>query len=138
MNNAIDAALYARLQTNGSVTALLAGTTAIYKQQAPEGATLPYIVFSMPSETDPNETPRRRKDDILFIRAFATGSNGAAVAGSIDDRIDSAVHLIPLTVSGWTNIWLAREQGLETVETTPTGALIFMRGANYRAILNNS
>ena len=136
--NVLDAALYSRLQTAGSITSLLSGTTAIYKGQAPEGSTLPYIVFSFPSDLDANETPRRRKDDIMFIRAFATGSNGAAIAGSIDDQIDTAVHLVPLTVSGWTNIWLAREQGLETVETTPTGAMIFMRGANYRAILNNS
>lgn len=134
--NALDTAVYSRLQTTSAITSLLAGTTAIFYQRAPEGQAYPYIVFSYPSELDMNETPRRRKNDLIFIRAYAQGGNGAAQAGSIDDQIDAALHLVPLTVSGWSNIWLAREQGLESVESVPTGQNVFMKGANYRAMLN--
>jgi hypothetical protein len=132
---ALDQAIYQRLQTTGGITSLLSGTTAIYHMQAPEDATLPYVVFSWPSELDENATPHRTKNNIIFIRAYASGGNGALTAGSIDDQVDTAIHLVPLTVSGWTNIWLAREQGLETVETLPNGENIFMRGANYRVRL---
>lgn len=134
--NALDAAIYSRLQTTAAIIALLAGTTAIFHGQAPEGQAYPYIVFSYPSELDENETPRRRKNTLVFIRAYAQGGTSATQAGAIDDQIDAALHLTPLTVSGWTNIWLAREQGLESVQTVSTGQIVSMKGANYRAMLN--
>ena len=134
--NVLNAAIYSRLQTTSAITSLLSGTTAIYNQQAPEGATLPFIVFSTPSELDDNMTQNRTKNNIVYIRAYS--GNSAAQAGSIDAAIDTALHLIPLTVSGWTNFWMAREQGIELVETQPTGKQIFSMGANYRVRLNLS
>ena len=129
--NALNSAIYTRLQTTNGVTSLLSGTTAIYNQQAPEGAVMPYIVFSTPSELDENMTQNRTKNNVIYIRAYSGSS--AAQAGSIDTAIDTALHLIPLTVSGWTNFWMAREQGIELVETQPSGKQIFNTGANYRA-----
>ncbi len=43
----LNAAIYGRLNSATAVTALLSGTTAIYAQQAPEGAVYPYIVYSI-------------------------------------------------------------------------------------------
>lgn len=133
--NVFNSALYSRLQGT-AITSLLSGTTAIYHQQAPEDAEYPYIIFSTPSEIDENMTQNRTKNNVVFIRAYSGSS--AAQAGSIDAAIDSAIHLQPLTVSGWTNIWMAREQGLETVENDPTGTQIFMQGANYRCRLDQT
>ena len=132
--NVLNAAIYSRLQTTSAITSLLSGTAAIYNQQAPEGATLPFIVFSTPSELDENMTQNRTKNNMVYIRAYSGSS--AAQAGSIDAAIDTALHLIPLTVSGWTNFWMAREQGIELVETQPTGKIIYSAGANYRARLD--
>ena len=47
---------------------------------------------------------------LCFIRAYSGVS--AVEAGSIDAAIDTALHMQPLTVSGWTDLWLAREQEL--------------------------
>lgn len=134
--NALNSALYSRLQTTSAITSLLSGTTAIYNQQAPEGATLPFIVFSVPSEIDENMTQNRTKNNIVFIRAYSGVS--ASQAGSIDAAIDTALHLIPLTVSGWTNFWMVREQGIELVETQPTGKIIYTNGAQYRCRLDKT
>lgn len=128
--NANDAAIYSRLQTTGALTSLLAGTTAIYHLQAPEGATLPYVVFSLQSGIDDNLSRHRTKQNVWFIRAYSGVS--AAQAGSIDAQIDAALHLVPLTVSGWTDFWLARETELETVQLEPSGRQVWMDGGMYR------
>ena len=136
--NVLDTAIYSRLQSTSALTSLLAGTTALYNRQAPEGQVLPYVVWSIQGGGDMHETPRRRKNLLLYVRAYTTGSNGAAQGGSIDAQIDTALHLNPLTVSGWTNIWLAREQDLEIVENPPTGGQVFMNGGIYRCFLDST
>ena len=133
--NALNQSIYSRLQGT-AITSLLSGTAAIFYQQAPEGSAYPFIVFSTPSELDENMTQNRTKNNVVFIRAYSGSS--AAQAGSIDNAIDTALHLVPLTVSGWVNFWLAREQGVELVETLPSEKNIFMQGANYRARLDKS
>jgi len=133
----LNQALFSRLNGATALTALLAGTTSIYTQQAPESATYPYVVYSVQGGGDENMTQNRTKNLMVFVRGYSKASN--AQAGSIDAQIDTALHLVPFTgVSGWTNIWLARETDLETVETTPTGGLVFMNGALYRVIMDKT
>lgn len=133
--NELDTALYSRLQGT-AVTSLLSGTTAIYKNQAPEGAALPYIVFNKQSGSPWNLDANRVDDLLYYVRAYS--GNSAAQAGSIDAQIDTALHLTPLTVSGWTNIWIARESNIELVATEPSGRLIHSAGALYRIIVDKN
>ena len=132
--NALNTAIYSRLQGTSGITSLLSGTTAIYNLQAPKNAVYPYIVWSHQGGGDENETANRTKNLLVFIRAYSGAS--AAQAGSIDAQIDTALHLSPLTVSGWTDFWLAREQDLETVENEPDGQRIYMTGGMYRIRLD--
>jgi hypothetical protein len=128
----LNTALYSRLSAATALTNLLSGTAAIYSLQAPEGATLPYVTYSVQGGGDENMTPHRTKNLMVFVRAY---SNTNARAGSIDAQIDAALHLVPFTgVTGWTSVWLARETDLETVENPPTGGQVFMNGGMYRAI----
>ena len=134
--NALDTALYSRLQGT-AITSLLSGTTALYKVQAPENATLPYIVWNIQGGGDENLTQNRTKNLVLFVRAYS--GNTAAEAGSIDDQVDAALsNDAPLSVSGWTNIWLAREQELETVQLEPSGRQVHMAGGLYRVWLDKN
>ena len=133
--NAEAVAIYSTLQGTTAITSLLAGTTSIYHLQAPEGATDPYIVFSLQGGGDTNDSPHRVKDHTWFIRAYATGSNGAATAGSIDDQIDTLLHLNPISITGWSNLWLARDTDLETVENDATGQQVHMQGGFYRFVV---
>ena len=134
--NVLDTALYSRLQTTSAITSLLAGTTAIYHLQAPEGQAYPYVVFNTQGGGDVNDTANRLKNLMVFVRAYSTGSDGAAQGGSIDAQVDTALHLSPLTVSGWTNIWLARETDIELVETTPAGKQVYATGGMYRVMID--
>lgn len=132
----LNQSIYNRLSGATAITSLLASGTPIYALQAPEGATLPYLVYSLQAGGDRNDTANRLKNLVIFVRAYATTN---AQAGSIDAQIDTALHLVPFTgVSGWTNIWLAREQDLETVENPPTGGQVFMNGALYRTIFDQT
>lgn len=133
MINAFDAALFTRLQGT-AITALLSGTTAIFHLQAPEGATLPYIVWNIQGGGPVNLDSNRVDNLVYFIRAYSETS--AANAGSIDAQIDTALHMAPLTVSGYTNTWLAREQRLELVDNEPSGQRIYMAGGLYRVRLD--
>jgi hypothetical protein len=128
----LNTAMYSRLNGATAVTSLLSGTTAIYAMQAPEGAALSYVTFSIQGGGDVNDTANRLKDVLVFVRGYATSN---ARAGSIDSAIDAALHLVPFaSMTGWTNIWLAREQDIETVENPPTGSQVFMNGGLYRMI----
>lgn len=132
----LNTAIYNRLNGATAVTSLLAGTTSVYALQAPEGAALPYIVWNVQGGGDTNDTSNRLKNLVIFIRAYATTN---ARAGSIDAAIDTALHFVPFTgVTGWTNIWLARETDLETVENPPTGSQVFMNGGLYRCIVDST
>lgn len=130
----LNTAMYSRLNGATAITALLSGTTAIYALQAPEGATLPYIVYNIQGGGDVNDTSNRLKNLVVSVRAYATTN---ARAGSIDSQIDTALHFVPFTnVTGYTNIWLARETDIETVENPPTGTQVFMNGGMYRTIFD--
>jgi len=133
MINALASALYSRLQGT-ALTNLLAGTTSIYHMQAPEGAALPYVVFNLQGGGDENLDKNRTKNLVVFVRGYSEST--PAQAGSIDAQIDGLLHLAPLTVSGWTNIWLARETDLETVETPENSQPIYMQGGFYRIHLD--
>lgn len=131
--NVLDSALYTRLQGT-AITSLLSGTASIYKNQAPEGAALPYIVFSKQTGRTENLDANRVDSLLYYVRAYS--ENSAAQAGSIDAQVDAALHLVPLTVSGWTNIWLARETVIELPSTEPSGQVIHSAGALYRIIVD--
>ena len=135
--NDFETAIFSRLANTAAITNLLAaGSLSIFHLQADEGAAYPYITFSHQGGGDTNETRHRVKNILRFIRAYS--SESAAQAGSIDAQIDTALHLVPLTVSGWANLWLARETDLETFENEPSGRPIWMQGAFYRLIMEDT
>jgi hypothetical protein len=132
----LNQAIFSRLSGATALTSLLAGTASIYALQAPESATLPFVCYNIQAGGDTNDTQNRLKNLVVFVRGYATTN---ATAGSIDAAIDTALHLVPFTgVTGWTNIWLAREQDLELVENPPTGGQIFMNGGLFRVLLDKT
>ena len=127
--NEIGSAIYETLQGT-ALTSLLAGTTSIYHLQAPDQATLPYVVFSTQAGGDENQTPKRRKNLIMYVRAYSETSAGNA--GSIDAQVDTLLHGQTLSVSGWTNFWCNRAQDLESIDNQPSGEKVWMQGGFYR------
>jgi len=137
--NSLNTAIYTRLAgTAGTaLTTLLEGGTAtpsVFYQQAPDNATTPYVVWSYPSELDTNLIPHRMKDIVLRVEGI---TNTPALAGTIDKEIDALLNEEELTVSGWTNIWLRRENGYQLISTSETGERYYQNGADYRVNLTD-
>lgn len=133
ITNAINTAVYGTITATTAVTDLLSGTTAVYDTQAPDGATLPYVVFNIQAETPDNDHGSDTTQAILNIRGYA---GTPAVAGSIDGQLSNLFHRNQFTVSGCTNFWTARETYTPTVEIEPNGEKIYGRGALYRVRLD--
>lgn len=135
--NEWSSALYGRLSGGAALCALVGGTASprIYYMQAPEKATLPYVIFSLQSSVEPSDTAHRIKDALWSVRGY---SPNALVAGSIDAEVDALLHMQPLTITGYETLWLAREQDLELVEYPPSGSAVYMQGGFYRATLERS
>jgi hypothetical protein len=132
--NAISSAIYSTLTTGTALTSLLAGTTSVYKDIAPDDAAYPYVVFNLQGGGETNETPSRAKNVIYFIRAYSKTST--ASVGNIDTKIDALLHGKTLSVSGRVNYWTSRETELENTEVLSNGDRVYMAGALYRIRIN--
>lgn len=128
MIHALNTAIYSRLA--GTYTT--AGSS-VYYLQAPDGAALPYIVFDYVSDLEENYTPNRTRNASVFVRAYGTTP---AQAGTIDAQVDTRMHGTALTVTGYSNFWIAREDGFSAVETDTSGRKTYMAGADYRIRLD--
>ena len=128
--NEVNKTIYDTLKAGTALTSLLAGSTSVYHLQAPDNATLDYIVYSLQAGGDENETPKRRKNYVMNIRAYSATS--AAKAGSIDTQIDALLHGKTLSVSGWANFWCNREVDIEMVENLTSKKKVWMKGGFYR------
>ena len=129
VNNLIGSALYSKLTAGTALTALLSGTSAVYRNLAPDHATLPYVVFSLSAGGPLNRTPSDSREQVYFVRAYASGAN---TAGRIDGEVSSLLHHGSISVSGYTNYLIDRETDFELVETPESGDKVYMAGAYYR------
>lgn len=135
INNLLASAIYSKL-TAGTI---LGAGVNVYRNQANEGAVLPYVVFSLNAGGPLNINPSDLRDEVVFVRAYASTAGtvlGANVAGSIDALASGALHKQTLTVTGYTCIRTVRELDLELVENPPSGKPIFMSGGMYRISLD--
>ena len=132
--NAIGTALWTKLTADSTLTGMLAGTAAIYRTQATEGAALPYVVYSLYAGGPLNIVSSDLREPVYFIRGYGTTMNQA---GSIDDRISALLHKGTLAVTGWNNYSLLREEDLELSEEIPNGQFVFMAGGLYRICLDD-
>ena len=130
--NVINAGLYSKLQGGTALTSLLSGTTAIYYQEAPAGASLPYVVFDHQGGGPDNINPSDMRNQIVYVRGYASTP---ALAGSVDAHCSTLLHRGSVTVSGYTTFYCVRETDLSLVETTPAGERIYSAGALYRVRL---
>lgn len=128
--NVLELAIRSTLTGGTALTALLAGTASVYNAAVPRGVSFPCVVVNLQGGGDANETPRRRKDLLYQAKAISTASMTAA--GAIDNEVDSLLHNKTLTVTGWTNFWLARERDIRYVEVDPEGVEYYHSGGIYR------
>jgi hypothetical protein len=132
--NAIKPALYTTLTGGTALMAALATATSVYDSVMPDKATYPAVIFSIDGGGDANDSPRRRVELMVLVKAVSSAN--AREAGLIDDLVDGVLHNGTLSVSGWTLMSCRRTTDIEYVETTREGARYWHSGALYRVRLN--
>lgn len=131
--NVLETAIYDALTGEPAITNLLAGTASVYNRQAPHGASYPLIIFQHQGGGDENKSPHRSRNMVYLIKGITT--TGLTDSGAIDAQVDTLLHLQSLTVSGWTNFWLARESPVRYVEQAADGNAYYHAGGLYRVRL---
>ena len=134
--NELDSAIYSKLSAGTALTAQLAtmtgGTTpAIFNLRAPKGQSFPYVVYNWQAggQTDDHDIV----SGVEWVRAYGTIS---AQVGSVYAAFDPLLNHNVLSVTGWTNVSLRREDQFELVEDQPDGLQVYTCGAFYRVILD--
>jgi len=126
---AVDAGLYSKLTGDTALVALLSAGTPVFQMEAPPNTDRPYVIFFSAGGGPDNITPSDLRSMVYGVKGIA---NTLTAAANIDARLDTLLHNQSITVSGYTNIWLAREIDVSTVEDAPDGNPIYQYGAYYR------
>jgi len=129
--NALNAAIYSKL-TGGTALVSALGGTCIYHGLAPEGAALPYVVWSYAAGGHENMTPRESVNAVIYVRAYAASAKTAAIL----DGLAAELMETTLSLTGWDNYWLAREESIVLPETDEAGKTTWSCGAYYRVRLD--
>lgn len=127
MSNAIEEGLFSALVGDTAVYAEVGSD--VYNRAAPQGTSKPYIVFFHAGGGHENINPSDMQNHVYLVKAVAAT---ARQAGTIDDLVIDCLHGSALTVTGYTNFWLAREDEVQITETAPDGTLVYHTGGYYR------
>lgn len=125
---ALETALYTKLSTTSALITELGGT-AIYNKMAPQGVGANYVVFQYQGGGDDNKTTKRARNVIYTVFGVAKTQ---AKAAAIDSAIDTALHNQSLSISGWNNYYMAREDDIDLIELDAGGVATYRVGGQYR------
>lgn len=131
---ALETGLYNALTGAGDLITELGGTY-IYNKQAPQSPEDKYVIFQQQGGGDVNDTPIRERNILYSVFGVALTQEDA---GAVDTEIDTALHLATLTITGWSNLWLARETDINFSEIDGGGVTRYRAGAIYRVIMDKS
>lgn len=127
---AADTFVYARLT---AAPALL--SSRVYAAEAPEGATLPYVVFSLMGGFDDLAevgAVRVWANLLYLVKVIGQGTSYAALEPTVN-AIDARLHRAsgPVGATAYVDSCV-REQPFRMTETTPSGVAYRHAGALYR------
>ena len=129
--NALNAAIYSKLSGGTALVSALGGT-CIYHGIAPEGKALPFVIWSYVAGGHENMTPRESVNAVVYVRAYAVDAKTAAQL----DGYAAELLETKLTVTGWNNFWLAREESIVLPDIDEAGKVTWSCGAYYRVRLD--
>lgn len=129
--NALNAAIYSKLSGGTALVSALGGT-CIYHGIAPEGKALPFVIWSYVAGGHENMMPRESVNAVVYVRAYAVDAKTAAqLDGYAAELLETT-----LTVTGWDNYWLAREESIVLPSIDEAGKATWSCGAYYRVRLD--
>jgi len=132
--------VYDSLKADATLTALIGGSTAprIYAFQAPEGATLPYVIFQVIGgfDTQALGTTRVLTQPQVLIKVVSDGPPNAS-AMTIADRIDAVIGQASAESSESYVFSAIRQQPVEFVEPKRDSSAYYTHsGGIYRCFVH--
>lgn len=111
--------LYAKLNVAPVTSLLAAGSASLFHSVAPEGAAYPMLVYNKQAGTSTHTLGALAYDSHLWlVKGIVKGApTSASPAEDIAAAIAAALDFQTLTVSGGTNLYLARESDVDYTET---------------------
>ena len=105
---------------------------AVYDMQAPDGATLPYLIYNHQGGGPDSINPSEIESNLWLVKAYSATS--AQNASQIFAEADLLIHRKQLSINGGTvnTFWCAREENVKLVETLPSKQHVWMQGGLYR------
>lgn len=124
-----------QLAADTTLAAAIGGTASprIYESQAPQGAALPYVVFSpITWGEDVAEHAHYRIMQTWLYQVVGHVENDFAQLETIANRIDAALDRTSGTVTGGTVLFCAREREIVPPPTNEAGIVFRQAGGEYR------
>jgi hypothetical protein len=113
---AVDQCIANTLSNDNGIKAIV--SQRVYREQAPQNATFPYIVFGLMSGIDRNMLgPVRAFTRGQYMVKAVTVGEGFATADDIMDLVDTLLQDKSLTVSGYRVMPIHREEMFRYTET---------------------
>lgn len=139
MSTPIRRAIYGKLAGDSTLNAML-GTPAtsyakaIYFQVAPQGARMPYVIFSKQSgvPTEAFGDPSAMENDVWLVKAVDQATT-ADPAEAIAARVKTLLNDANLTISGATTLYLRRQSDVQYPEVT-NGVIYQHVGSLFRLV----
>lgn len=139
MSTPVRRAIYGKLAADTTLNNLL-GTPptgyskSIYHQEAPAGATFPFVVFQKQSgvPTEAMTDPSAMENDIWLVKGIDRNTS-ADTAEAIQSRVQTLLNDATLSISGGTLLYLRRQSDVEYPETTD-GVSYKHAGSLYRLV----
>lgn len=138
MSVATRRSLYGKMAGDTTLNNLLATpptgfAKSIYYQQAPQGASFPYVIFQQQSGTPRYGLGARAFDDSVWLVKGVDRSTDADVVDAIATRLDTLLTDGTVTISGHTPLYLRRESDVTYAEVSD-GVRYLHAGALFRFI----
>lgn len=138
MSVAIRRSLYGKMAGDTTLTGML-GTPptgyskSIFYQQAPEGASFPYVIFSKQAGTPRYTLKNRAYDNDIWLIKAVDRNVTADPADNIASRLDALLTDATISISGRTPLYLRRESDVDYSEVVD-GVTYRHAGSYFRLI----
>lgn len=132
------ASLIAKLNSDATLTAMLATTTSIYHRRAPLNAAFPYIVFDKQSSVPEWSAAGPPMDNQLWQIKGVDRSPSAARAEDIAKRIMQVLTDPVLTLNDGTLLYMRKESDIDYGEDTDPDQPIHNVGGSYRTRIDRA
>ena len=128
----VDQAIYNRLLASPG-TAFYG--SHVYRDQAPEGTPLPFVVFTHIAGGEDNLTPNESEDVVYSVLAVGDTSLQASTGNGYIEQ--AFPRNTTLTVTNYANYGFLREQFIRRVDNIG-GTQFYRRGSNYRLLFDRT